>query len=108
MIRRVPVSASFALAATLICKAEQAPLQLRTLATSSNTATTVPAFGFYDFAKSDSDGNMYVHPSEGYAQAAVLRIAVSSSEPTLYALPVDLRDKFNLLDFAVTARGSVW
>jgi len=67
----------------------------------------VPAFGFYDFAKSDSDGNMYVHPSEGYAQA-VLRIAVSSSEPTLYALPVDLRDKFNLLDFAVTARGSVW
>lgn len=98
----------FALTAIFVRLSAETPQRPRTLTSSANHATSIPGFGFYDFAKSDAAGNMYVHPTETFAQAAVLRISTSTSEPTLYSLPSELREKFNILDFAVSPGGSVW
>lgn len=86
---------------------QQAPLQPRTLLVSSNKGLGIPPFGFHGFAKSDQNGNIYVRLTEEYAPSAVLKISVSTSEPTLYSLSTEMRDKFNVLDFSVTPTGSV-
>ena len=99
---------AFAITISSVCVSAQAPPQPRTLLAFSNHATSVPGFGFYGFAKSDNAGNMYVHPTEGFTQAAVLRISSSKYEPTTYTLPREMRDKYNILDFAVSPGGSVW
>ena len=80
----------------------------RILLASSDSATNIPGFGYYDFAKSDSAGNMYVHPTQGYTPAPVLRISASTSVITAYNFPAELRDKVNVLDFGVTPFGGVW
>ena len=90
------------------CKAQQPPSQPRVLISSSDTATNISGFSFYGFAKSDSAGNMYVRPDPGHTPAAVLRISASTSEMTLYSVPSEIRDKVNVLDFAVSPAGKVW
>lgn len=95
------------LAMTVRGVGEQPAPQPRVLAVTSDKNMGIPAFAFHGFAKSDRDGNIYVRPSEGFTPAAVLKIAISSSEPTLYTLPAEIRDKFNIMDFGVTPTGSV-
>lgn len=73
---------------------------------SSEKLLNVPALGFFGPPRSDSDGDVFIHPAP-FQEVNILKISPSSG-PVVYKLPPDLADKISFYDFSVTPSGTVW
>jgi hypothetical protein len=80
----------------------------RVLHVSSEHAWAATTFGWYDFVKSDGDGNLFFHADKGsYNDGTILRVTARNGSPTLYEMPRELRNAAYFVSFNVTDDGSV-
>lgn len=86
-------------------QARSAP-QPQLLEPSGEKVLSVPAFGFFGTARSDSAGDVFIHPAP-FEETYILKIS-QSSETAVYKLPPDVASKTSFYDYSVTPSGAVW
>jgi hypothetical protein len=100
-------------ALTVLCTTPLAGQEssLRQLSTTSMKALSVPAFSSTHPGQCDSLGNLYFQLSNGterFDGSYIMRLAVESETPTVYAIPLDLAKLHEAwVNFSVSLNGKV-
>ena len=69
----------------------------------------VPIFPWFGLPQTDQDGDLFFHVGgTTFNEASIMKLSHSSSAPTVYKLPPDIKSKYSFDEFTVTPGGIVW